>query len=166
MASRALLAPPGARRGVAASTPQTCNARKPSEHRRGRNWPGVLKLPLPMIAGAALFCAAAAYQASSVAPGWPHCTLTARPMPAHPAPPPVAPDARSSFTSTQSPAPSSHLLRHLITRAGTRPSCSLIRYSLTRRRSSRLIRLCTSVTLWACGDALRKLVTDLDDSVR
>ena len=53
MASRALLAPPGARRGAAASTPYTYDAQKPSEHRRGRNGPGVLKLPLPIIAGAA-----------------------------------------------------------------------------------------------------------------
>ena len=40
----------------------------------GRNGPGVLKLPLPTIAGAALLCAAATYQASSDAPGWPHIT--------------------------------------------------------------------------------------------
>jgi len=47
MASRALLAPPGARRGAAASTPQTLqNSQKPSVHRLGRNKPGMPKLIL------------------------------------------------------------------------------------------------------------------------
>ena len=70
MSSRALLAPPGARRGAAASTKYVYDAQKPSEHRRGRNKPGVLKLLLPKVAGAALLCAAATYQVPRDTPGW------------------------------------------------------------------------------------------------
>ena len=81
MSSRALLAPPGARRGAAASTKYVYDAQKPSEHRRGRNKPGVLKLLLPKVAGAALLCAAATYQVPRDTPDWHRCTPTAHPSP-------------------------------------------------------------------------------------
>ena len=120
MSSRALLAPPGARRGAAASTKYVYDAQKPSEHRRGRNKPGVLKLLLPKVAGAALLCAAATYQVPRDTPGWHRCTPTAHPMHAHTTSPSTAPNTRSFFAWTQSLAPTPHMVRHLIAHVGAR----------------------------------------------
>ena len=120
MASRALLAPPGARRGAAAQTPQTCNTQKPSVRRLGQNKPGVLKLLLPKVAGAALLCAAATYQVPRDTPGWHRCTPTAHPMHARTTSLSPAPNTRSISAWTQSLAPTPHMVRHLIAHAGAR----------------------------------------------
>ena len=121
MASRALLAPPGARRGAAASTPQILyNSQMPSVHRLGRNKPGMPKLILSAVAGTALLCAAATYQVLTDTPGRHHRTPMARPMHARTTSPPNAPNARSFFAWTQSLAPTPQMVRHRIAQTGAR----------------------------------------------